>query len=139
MAAEVGDAELRAASVIARTCSVFSLLGCLFVIITFCTSKAFHQKPINRLVFYASFGNIMINIGTLMSRAYVDEVNSSGCQFQGFLLQMYVLLPCFLSSLVTFVNPLFLVRMLERATRSHSIGSCQPMPTGHWPWHSTSI
>ncbi|KAJ2977985.1 hypothetical protein NQ176_g4066 [Zarea fungicola] len=90
MVAEVGEGHLRAASAIARTCSVFSLLGCLFVIITFCTSKAFHQKPINRLVFYASFGNIMINIGTLMSRTYVDEVNSSGCQFQGFLLQMFL-------------------------------------------------
>lgn len=40
-------------NVIERTCSVLSLLGCIFIIVTYCVSDAFH-KPINRLVFYAS-------------------------------------------------------------------------------------
>lgn len=40
-------------NVIERTCSVLSLLGCIFIIVTYCVSDAF-QKPINRLVFYAS-------------------------------------------------------------------------------------
>lgn len=40
-------------NVIERTCSVLSLVGCIFIIVTFCVSDAFH-KPINRLVFYAS-------------------------------------------------------------------------------------
>ncbi len=83
--------QLEAISVIERTCSVFSLLGCLFTIITFCSSSAFH-KPINRLVFYASFGNMMTNVGTLMSRAYLSDILSAGCQFQAFLIQMYVCL-----------------------------------------------
>ncbi len=85
---ELTDAQLDALSVIERVCSVFSLLGCIFIIGSFCASKAFH-KPINRLVFYASFGNMMTNVGTLMAREYVSMPNSVGCQFQSFLIQMY--------------------------------------------------
>ncbi|KPM43535.1 hypothetical protein AK830_g2989 [Neonectria ditissima] len=81
--------QLNALSIIERVCSVFSLLGSLFVIGTFVSSKAFH-KPINRLVFYASFGNMMTNVGTLMSRQYIDSPNSVGCQFQAFLIQMFM-------------------------------------------------
>ncbi|KAJ3455208.1 hypothetical protein MRS44_013808 [Fusarium solani] len=81
--------QLSAISVIERTCSIFSLLGSVFVILTFIFSKAFH-KPINRLVFYASFGNMMTNVGTLMSRTYLHSPNSVGCQFQGFLMQMFM-------------------------------------------------
>ncbi|KAK4199901.1 putative G-protein coupled receptor 157 [Triangularia verruculosa] len=76
-------------SIIERTCSVFSLLGSVLVITTFCASKAFH-KPINRLVFYASFGNLMTNAATLMARSFVNDPNSGGCQFQGFLIQMFM-------------------------------------------------
>ncbi|KAK0739689.1 hypothetical protein B0T21DRAFT_410021 [Apiosordaria backusii] len=76
-------------SIIERTCSVFSLLGSVLVIATFCASKAFH-KPINRLVFYASFGNLMTNAATLMARSFVMEPRSAGCQFQGFLIQMFM-------------------------------------------------
>jgi hypothetical protein len=86
---ELKEGELDALSIIERAGSVFSLLGCLFIIVTFCCSKAFH-KPINRLVFYASFGNMMTNVGTLMARGYIGMPNSVGCQFQAFLIQMYV-------------------------------------------------
>lgn len=86
---ERARSDLEAISVIERVCSVLSLLGCLFVIVTFCCFKGF-QKPVNRLVFYATFGNMMTNIGTLMSRAYVDSPDSAGCQLQSFLIQMYV-------------------------------------------------
>ncbi|CAG7566467.1 unnamed protein product [Fusarium equiseti] len=81
--------QIRALSVVERTCSVFSLLGSIFIIVTFLSSKAFH-KPINRLVFYASFGNMMTNVGTLMSRSYVGDSNSAGCQLQAFLIQMFM-------------------------------------------------
>lgn len=47
------EAQLNLFSVIERVCSVFSLVGCIFIIATFCLSRSFH-KPINRLVFYAS-------------------------------------------------------------------------------------
>ncbi|KAL7625553.1 hypothetical protein AAE478_004773 [Parahypoxylon ruwenzoriense] len=89
MANELTQGELEAISIIERVGSVFSLAGCLFIILTFSFSKAFH-KPINRLVFYASFGNMMTNVGTLMSREYVTDINSFGCQFQGFLIQMFM-------------------------------------------------
>jgi hypothetical protein len=90
-AADITVSQLDALSIIERACSVFSLLGCVFIIGTFCASKAFH-KPINRLVFYASFGNLMTNVATLMARSYVGDTNSAGCQFQAFLIQMYVAL-----------------------------------------------
>lgn len=81
--------QLADISIIERACSVISLLGSLFVIVTFCLSRSFH-KPVNRLVFYATFGNMLTNVGTLMSRTYVNSPDSVGCQFQAFLIQMYV-------------------------------------------------
>jgi hypothetical protein len=72
---------------IERAGSILSVIGCIFIIFTFSVSKAFH-KPINRLVFYASFGNMMTNIATLMAREFIDDGDSAGCQFQAFLIQM---------------------------------------------------
>jgi hypothetical protein len=72
---------------IERVCSSLSLIGCSFIIVTFLTSRAFH-KPINRLVFYASIGNIMTNVGTLIGRAALGNINGILCQFQSFLIQM---------------------------------------------------
>lgn len=79
--------DLQVISIIERAGSVLSLLGCFFVILTFCCFRGFH-KPVNRLVFYATFGNMMTNIGTLMSRSYVNSPDSAGCQLQSFLIQM---------------------------------------------------
>ncbi|OTB05236.1 hypothetical protein M426DRAFT_72967 [Hypoxylon sp. CI-4A] len=89
MAGELSPGVLEAICIIERVGSVFSLLGCLFVILTFSFSKAFH-KPINRLVFYASFGNMMSNVGCIMSRGSLGSIDSFGCQFQGFLIQMFL-------------------------------------------------
>jgi hypothetical protein len=84
---EVRQNQLAALSIIERVCSVFSLLGCVFIITTFLFNKAFH-KPINRLVFYASFGNMITNVATLMARSFVGDPLSPGCQLQAFLIQM---------------------------------------------------
>lgn len=81
--------ELDIVVAVERTSSIFSLLGCVFIILTFSLSKAFH-KPVNRLVFYASFGNMISNVGTLMAREFTGNIDSFGCQFQAFLIQMYV-------------------------------------------------
>ncbi|KAI1405662.1 family A G protein-coupled receptor-like protein [Hypoxylon fuscum] len=89
MARDLTPGQLEAINVIERVGSVFSISGCLFIILTFIYSKAFH-KPINRLVFYASFGNLMTNVGTLMSTEFVTSIDSFGCQFQGFLIQMFL-------------------------------------------------
>lgn len=83
-------AQLDVFSILERVCSGFSLVGSVLVITTFSVSKAFH-KPINRLVFYASFGNLMTNVATLMARSFTNNVDSAGCQFQAFLIQLYAL------------------------------------------------
>jgi hypothetical protein len=71
-----------------RISSVFSILGCFFVIVTFSSMKIF-RKPINRLVFFATFGNLVTNLATLISRSSVlAGQNSSLCQFQAFIIQM---------------------------------------------------
>ena len=67
-----------------RTASVFSLLGAFVIIITFLSDKGF-RKPINRLVFYAAWGNIFTNVATIIS---VNGIGIPGvCQFQAFLIQ----------------------------------------------------
>jgi hypothetical protein len=73
-----------------RVCSILSLLGAAFVIGTFMFDKSFH-RPINRLVFYASWGNVMANIGTLISLSGIHlGIDGPLCQFQAFLVQWYV-------------------------------------------------
>lgn len=84
----LAESDIDVFDIIERVCSVFSLLGCMFVITSFSASKAFH-KPINRLVFYATWGNLMTNVATLMARSFIGNINSAGCQFQAFLIQMY--------------------------------------------------
>lgn len=98
----------------------------MFTISTFCFSKYF-SKSINRLVFYASFGNLVTNIGTMMSRSFIDSPNSAGCQTQAFFIQAYV----------------FPVRSISWdssiAKTNTRTAPCQPMYIGRWPWPSTSI
>jgi hypothetical protein len=85
----LADAEMYAIQATERIASVLSLLGAAFVISTFTFNKNFH-KPINRLVFYACFGNVMANIGTIISTSgEILGSDSTLCQFQGFLIQMY--------------------------------------------------
>jgi hypothetical protein len=89
IAGEVTEGELNGFSAVERACSVFSLLGCIFIIGTFAVSPTFH-KPINRLVFFASWGNLVVNVATLMARSYVGHPDGIPCQFQAFLIQMFM-------------------------------------------------
>ena len=74
-----------------RVGSVFSLLGTTFIITTFLSDRSFH-KPINRLAFFAAWGNIMSNVATLISTYGIRlGPNGSLCQFQAFLIQWYAL------------------------------------------------
>jgi hypothetical protein len=86
----LSDDQLHAVTMIERVNSGLSIAGCTFIALTFIFSKAFH-KPINRLVFFASVGNIMTNIATLISRDAISNPRSALCQVQGFLIQMYVI------------------------------------------------
>lgn len=74
---------------IERVCSILSFLASVFIIFTFSSSEDF-RKPITRLVFYASFGNLFTNVGTLMARTFVGVPASVGCQLQAFLIQTFV-------------------------------------------------
>jgi hypothetical protein len=82
--------QISAMEITERVCSILSLLGAAFVIGTFMFDKSFH-RPINRLVFYASWGNVMANIGTLISVSGIHlGIDGPLCQFQAFLVQWYV-------------------------------------------------
>lgn len=74
-----------------RGTSVLSVVGTTVVITTFLSSRAF-RKPINRVVFYASWANILSNVATLISRSAIIEgaKGTDFCQFQGFLIQWLV-------------------------------------------------
>ena len=82
--------QLHAISLTERVASAFSVAGTFFIFGTFLLDKAFH-KPINRLVFYASWGNMMANVATLISQSSLEYGSASPlCQLQSFLIQMYV-------------------------------------------------
>jgi hypothetical protein len=85
------DRQMHAVEITEKVCSVFSLLGTTFIITTFLSDKSFH-KPINRLVFFAAWGNIMSNVATLISTSGIHlGPYGSLCQFQAFLIQWYAL------------------------------------------------
>ncbi|KAJ5099293.1 hypothetical protein N7532_006294, partial [Penicillium argentinense] len=82
--------QLFAISITERICSAISLIGTFIIVTTFIGSRSF-RRPINRLVFYASWGNIMANIATLISQDSIHAgVGSSLCQFQAFLIQWFM-------------------------------------------------
>ncbi|KAL8886236.1 MAG: hypothetical protein Q9215_006034 [Flavoplaca cf. flavocitrina] len=73
-----------------RIVSVFSIFGIIFILVTFYFLSSFN-KPINRLVFYASFGNLGMNIACLISENGIKAgALSPLCQFQAFLIQMFL-------------------------------------------------
>ncbi|EOD52424.1 putative g-protein coupled receptor protein [Neofusicoccum parvum UCRNP2] len=76
---------------VARTTSAISLAGCLFILLTFALFPAF-RKPINRLIVYASIGNILTNSATVVSVAAIPRHGASLalCRFQGFFIQMFM-------------------------------------------------
>ncbi|PTD10222.1 hypothetical protein FCULG_00007569 [Fusarium culmorum] len=77
MASELSPVDVRVIAVIQQVCSVLSIIGCLFIIGTFCLCDAFH-KPINRLVFYASFGNMIASICFIVADSFVKVPEGTG-------------------------------------------------------------
>ncbi|KAI5799075.1 hypothetical protein EDC01DRAFT_704481 [Geopyxis carbonaria] len=79
--------ELELLQTTSRVSSAFSLAGAGFIILTFCTSSHFH-RPINRLAFFASFGNILTNVATITSRDGIRAgPDSALCQAQATIIQ----------------------------------------------------
>ncbi|KAF7564742.1 G protein coupled receptor family protein [Pyrenophora tritici-repentis] len=80
-----------------RTSSTLSVVGSIFIITTFVFFPYF-RKPINRLVFLATFGNILTNTATLISIAVLPEgasPSSSLCQAQGIVIQWFMVADSF--------------------------------------------
>ena len=87
----LSNAQLGAIQIAERVSSVLSVMGCLFVIITYLGFVAFH-KLINRLVFYASWGNLATNVATIVSRSGIAAgVNPPLCQLQGFIIHITII------------------------------------------------
>lgn len=82
--------QLQALQTTERVASCFSLIGTSLIFVTFASSSKF-RKPINRLIFYATWGNILCNVGTMISESGIRAGQKSHlCQFQAFLIQMFV-------------------------------------------------
>ncbi|MCJ1275697.1 hypothetical protein MMC21_003500 [Puttea exsequens] len=90
MAVELTPSQSNAFAVTERVTSIFSLLGILFILSTFLLGRGF-DKPINRLIFAASWSNLGMNIAALIAEDGVAAgANSSLCQFQAFAIQMFL-------------------------------------------------
>lgn len=90
MADSMTSNQLLAMVVTERVNSCLSLLGIFFVIATYLFNPDFN-KPINRLIFFASFGNMGSNVAGLISEAGPQLGQFSAlCQFQAFLVQMFL-------------------------------------------------
>ncbi|RHZ60762.1 hypothetical protein CDV55_102649 [Aspergillus turcosus] len=77
-------------SIIERVCSCVSVVASAVVIATFVSSREF-RKPINRLIFYASWGNLLSNVATLIAQSSLPGTPRGAlCQFQGFMIQWFL-------------------------------------------------
>ncbi|KAJ6262258.1 hypothetical protein Dda_3064 [Drechslerella dactyloides] len=82
--------EIGSIEAVQRTSSVLSILGALFIIVTFLASRRFH-KPINRLAFYAAIANILSTVATTIARAGPASGQGSGlCNMQGLFIQSFL-------------------------------------------------
>ncbi|KAJ5685162.1 hypothetical protein N7536_007781 [Penicillium majusculum] len=82
--------QLRAIGIAERVGGSASLLGCAFIVTTYCASNAF-RKPVNRLIFYASFGNAFAAVASLMSRdGVIAGPRSALCLAQAFFIQYWM-------------------------------------------------
>ncbi|KAH7406187.1 G protein coupled receptor family protein [Phaeosphaeria sp. MPI-PUGE-AT-0046c] len=85
--------QTTALEICTRTMSVLSLLGSCYIISTF-LAFSFYRKPINRLVFYATWGNILANVATLISTSGIPHKGQSLtplCEFQAVLIQWFMM------------------------------------------------
>ncbi|KAL9028791.1 MAG: hypothetical protein Q9196_002894 [Gyalolechia fulgens] len=84
------EGQASALAITERVVSVFSIIGIFFILFTFYFLKTFH-KPINRLIYFASFGNLGMNVACLIAENGISSGHASGlCTFQAFLIQMFL-------------------------------------------------
>jgi hypothetical protein len=86
--------QLRTLEIVERAASGLSILGIATIIGTFSYFPHF-RNPMHRLIFINAFYNLFDVAATMISLSGPRAGNGSGlCQFQGFLLQMYIPVPC---------------------------------------------
>jgi hypothetical protein len=87
---QLTEQEIATLVTIERTTACFSVAGTLLIFLTFLADKSFRTLS-NTIIFYASFANVMANVACLIGYfGILEGPNSALCQFQGFLLEMYV-------------------------------------------------
>jgi len=80
--------QLNAVVITERVNSVISILSIVFILSTYMFSSHF-DKPINRLIFFASWGNLGSDIAALISdNGPQAGASSSLCRAQAFIVQM---------------------------------------------------
>lgn len=93
MELELSPRQATAMEVTERVSSIFSLCGIFFILSTFLLCRGF-DKPINRLIFFASWSNLGMNIASLIARDGIAAgQDSSLCQFQAWAIQMLACVP----------------------------------------------
>ncbi|KAI9695156.1 MAG: hypothetical protein M1820_008862 [Bogoriella megaspora] len=82
--------QVVAIEAIERSMSVASLAGALSIISAFAAFPSL-RKPINRLIFYATFGNLLTNVATMVSMSGIrpNELTSL-CEFQAIFIQWFM-------------------------------------------------
>ncbi|KAH8698397.1 hypothetical protein BGW36DRAFT_376004 [Talaromyces proteolyticus] len=82
--------QLFAISVTERVCSAISLTSACAAMSTYLICKKCRKPIINRLIFYALLGNIVLDVATLIARSAIPQgTQSSLCQIQAFLIQWF--------------------------------------------------
>ncbi|KAF4637704.1 hypothetical protein G7Y89_g385 [Cudoniella acicularis] len=92
MSLSLTENQRLAITVTERINSGLSLVGIFFILTTFMFSSSFN-KPINRLIFFASWGNIGSNVAGLISETGLTG-SMALCQAQAFLVQMFLGVDC---------------------------------------------
>ncbi|EKG10008.1 hypothetical protein MPH_12882 [Macrophomina phaseolina MS6] len=84
------DEALHKYGKIARATSILSIACIIFTITTFAAFPYF-RKPINRLIIYASFGNMLCNVATIINISAIPGHGGTVglCRFQGFFMQTF--------------------------------------------------
>ena len=81
-------AQQNAFTIAERVSSVFSLFGVSIIIVSFALYPQL-RKPVHRLIFLASCGNILYIVATMIATSGLNAgATSTLCQFQGFLITM---------------------------------------------------
>ncbi|KAH8698345.1 hypothetical protein BGW36DRAFT_448258 [Talaromyces proteolyticus] len=87
--------QLWALAVTERVTSAISIVGILFIVSTYLLAPGFN-KPINRLIFFACFGNLGSNTAALISEIGPHAgARTAVCDFQAFLVQMFLGVDCY--------------------------------------------